>query len=237
MKRYGTKYGGYVYPEPLNLSSQSILYSFGIGEDVSHDVQLAAATGATVHLFDPTPRAIEHMQIVHNTLEGSNPPTSKRFGGGDPAYWSYIQGTSINSEQLKLYPFGIYTKNDELPFYLPKNPEYVSGSLVPEGRSSTSILKVPVKDILSITNDLGHSNGPDLLKLDIEGVECEVLEQIVHETHFRPTYIAVDFDTARTGPRGVQKVQATLQILKSAGYSILHSDDWDITLMYSAKSS
>ena len=38
MKRFGTDYGGFYYPENLNgLDKNSIIYCIGAGEDISHD--------------------------------------------------------------------------------------------------------------------------------------------------------------------------------------------------------
>ncbi len=57
----GTSYGGYaVLPE--SLSADAVVYSFGLGEDVSFDLELIARFGCTVHGFDPTPRAITWLE-------------------------------------------------------------------------------------------------------------------------------------------------------------------------------
>jgi FkbM family methyltransferase len=52
----GTTYGGYAVI-PAALSSASIVYSFGVGQDASFDLALIERFGATVHAFDPTPRS------------------------------------------------------------------------------------------------------------------------------------------------------------------------------------
>ena len=52
----GTTYGGYAVV-PAALSADSIVYSFGVGEDASFDLALIDSIGATVHAFDPTPRS------------------------------------------------------------------------------------------------------------------------------------------------------------------------------------
>ena len=53
----GTEYGAHcVSLEPLG--PDSIVYSVGLGEDISFDLALIEQTGAQVHGFDPTPRAI-----------------------------------------------------------------------------------------------------------------------------------------------------------------------------------
>lgn len=52
----GSWYGGWGLPNGV-LDSGSIVYGFGVGEDVSFDLALIAQIGCTVHAFDPTPIA------------------------------------------------------------------------------------------------------------------------------------------------------------------------------------
>ena len=59
MIRFGTDYGGYLLPENIKLDSNSIVYSIGIGEDISFDATLSAKYNCKVYMFDPTPRSIE----------------------------------------------------------------------------------------------------------------------------------------------------------------------------------
>ena len=42
LKRFGTEYGGFYYPENLDgLNSNSIIYCVGAGEDITHDIEIA----------------------------------------------------------------------------------------------------------------------------------------------------------------------------------------------------
>src|SRR5262245_56805324 len=54
----GSEYGGWcVCPDPLD--ERSIVYSFGVGQDISWDLAMIERFGMTVHAFDPTPKSIE----------------------------------------------------------------------------------------------------------------------------------------------------------------------------------
>lgn len=44
---------------PDGLGPSSIIYSLGVGEEISFDLELIRRFGAFVHAFDPTPRSIE----------------------------------------------------------------------------------------------------------------------------------------------------------------------------------
>ena len=82
----GTEYGGFYYPTQLpELNENSVIYCVGAGEDITHDVILSYKLNCPVHIFDPTPRAIEHVKYVKDVLENKQKPIdSKRYGGGDP---------------------------------------------------------------------------------------------------------------------------------------------------------
>lgn len=56
MVRLGNEYGGWWVPSSI-LGPASVVYSVGVGEDVTFDVELASRFHCAVHGFDPTPRA------------------------------------------------------------------------------------------------------------------------------------------------------------------------------------
>lgn len=147
-KWYGNKYGGfYVYPNILN--SASIIYSFGIGEDISFDVMLIEEHKCQVFGFDPTPKSIE---------------------------W-------INNQQLPsfftFFDYGIDSKTGHVNFNLPKNKNHISGSVVNhQNVDENNIVSVPMKCLKDIANELGH-NHINILKMDIEGSEFEVIDNIL----------------------------------------------------------
>lgn len=145
-----------------------------------------------MHIFDPTPRAIEHVKYVKNVLsKKTQPKNNKQFGGGDPNYWNLILSNPAKQENIILHEYGLYTKDDTLNFYFPTNSDYVSCSLDKRGRSNKSIY-VPVKTLNTIMKELNHSHI-DLLKIDIENIECDVLEKMLNDKIY-PRYLSVDFD-------------------------------------------
>jgi hypothetical protein len=81
MIRFGTDYGGYLLPENIKLDSNSIVYSIGIGEDISFDATLSGKYNCKIFMFDPTPRSIEHVEKIKNVLNGKEDLIpNKRFG-------------------------------------------------------------------------------------------------------------------------------------------------------------
>ena len=60
-KVFGSEYGGHCVA--LNhLTKGSIVYSAGLGYDISFDEELILEYGLDVHGFDPTPDSIKHLK-------------------------------------------------------------------------------------------------------------------------------------------------------------------------------
>ena len=57
LKYYGTDYGGWAI-EPSIIDKNDIVYSFGVGTDISFDIELIQKHNVLVNAFDPTPRSI-----------------------------------------------------------------------------------------------------------------------------------------------------------------------------------
>jgi FkbM family methyltransferase len=96
----GTSYGGYEIL-PAFVSTESIVYSVGIGEDISFDLGLMERFGCAVHGFDPTPRSLAWLE--KQTL----PPN------------------------FHVHPYGLADFDGIARFAPPKNPAYVSHSTLP----------------------------------------------------------------------------------------------------------
>ncbi|MFD2968460.1 FkbM family methyltransferase [Sphingobacterium bambusae] len=145
---YGSDYGGfYVHPDVLH--QDSIVYSFGIGQDVSFDKAIIQAHQCQVFGFDPTPKSITWI------------------------------GEQQLPKQFHFYPVGLGTKTEEVKFHLPKNKDHVSGSVFDHKLvSEEDYVAVPLKSFADILLDTGHQ-AIDVLKMDIEGSEYVVIESIL----------------------------------------------------------
>lgn len=146
---YGNSYGGF-YINPSLLNSDSIIYSFGIGKDISFDKTCIRKHRCKIYAFDPTPKSIDF--IKKQTLP----------------------------DLFTFFSFGISdSKSGIFKFYLPENPKGVSGSLVQSDCvSSNNSINVEMRSFNDIIHELGHQHI-DVLKMDIEGSEYAVLEKIL----------------------------------------------------------
>lgn len=189
---YGNTYGGF-YICPDLLDQNSIVYSFGIGEDISFDKAVIQNHNCQVFGFDPTPKSI-----------------------------SWIKGQNLPKE-FHFYEFGISDKSGNVDFYLPINPEYVSGSVISQKNVDTmKKVSVEMKCLEEIMTEMGHSHI-DVLKMDIEGSEYDVIENILN-AKISITQILIEFHD-RFFENGNLKSKQAISSFKRNGYEIFAISD------------
>jgi len=190
----GNLYGGF-YVAPQLVSSSSIVYSFGIGEDISFDLTLSNLTGCTIHCFDPTPKSLT---------------------------WLGKQSASQLSKII-VHPYGIAQKTHQGTFYLPKNKEHISGSIIEQTAvDENDFIDVPLKSLSDIMLDLGHDHI-DVLKMDIEGAEYEVIQGLV-KSNIKIGQILIEFHD-RLFPKDPLISARSVMLLRDAGYRIFAVSD------------
>ncbi|MCU0450307.1 MAG: FkbM family methyltransferase [Bernardetiaceae bacterium] len=192
---YGNTYGGFfVYPDGLN--ENSVVYSFGIGEDISFDQAVMENHHCPVFGFDPTPKSVN---------------------------WVSQQPVL---DQFHFYPFGIAAQSGLVDFYLPRNPDHVSGSMVGhENLDTLNRVEVEMKSLTDIMHELGHRHL-DLLKMDIEGAEYWVMENILN-ANIPITQILIEFHD-RFYENEPPKSTQVIRQLKRKGYEIFAiSESWE----------
>ncbi len=174
---------------PHGLSRDSVVYSFGIGTDLSFDLSLIEAYGLTVHAFDPTPRSLRW-------LASQNLPA-----------------------QLCVIPCGLADFDGNARFNPPLDPQHVSHTMLSRPATEAGAVEVPVRRLENIMRSLEHDRI-DLLKMDIEGAEYEVVDDMI-QSDIRPTQLLIEFHHRFPGV-GVRRTQAAIRQLNAANYSLFH---------------
>lgn len=100
IERLGTEYGGFIIPQGM-VDRDWVVYSGGVGEDISFDLELIGRFGCPVYAFDPTPRAVEFVD---------------RAAGQEPRF--------------HFTPVAMWKTAAVLKFYAPRNPDHVSHSVI-----------------------------------------------------------------------------------------------------------
>jgi FkbM family methyltransferase len=185
-QRFGSDYGGWVLARE-NLDADSVVYSFGIGEDISFDIDLIRAFGLTVHAFDPTPKSIVW-------VKAQNPP-----------------------DQFRLHEYGLAAFDGQASFHPPDNPRHVSHTMLENKSAGGQVLMAPVKRLRTVMEELGHGHI-DVLKMDIEGAEYQVIDDICR-SDIRPAQILVEFHH-RFPMVGVGATKRAIGQLRGVGYRL-----------------
>ena len=200
----GSPYGGYCIC-PNGIGSSSVVYSAGVGDDISFDLGMIEHYGATVFAFDPTDRSIRW--VKSQTL-----PDSFRF-----------------------HEFGISDHDGTAVFIPPKNPEHASYIMADIRDAGTNGVERPVLRLKSAMQLLKHDRI-DILKLDIEGAEYRVLDDLL-ASGVDARQILVEFHHRMPGV-GVIKTIQTIQAMARNGYCLfwVSSSDEEFSFLKSAAS-
>ena len=127
LEELGEGYGGWVVPTDM-IQADWVIYSMGIGEDITFDVDLMEGFGCTVHGFDPTPRAI-----------------------------AYAQTQREQYPNFRFYPYGVWSADTHVKFYNPRKTHFASYSIL-NLRHQNDYIMAEVKTIKTLMRELGHEH-------------------------------------------------------------------------------
>lgn len=185
-ERHGSLYGGWTV-DPTLLGKDSVVYSVGVGEDITWDLAMIDRFGCVIHAMDPTPRSIE-----------------------------YVKGQRVPAGFV-MHGWGLAARDGELTFYPPEDPSHVSHTILPRESTAGRAITVPVLRLSTIMGRLGHTRL-DVLKIDIEGAEYEVIEDLA-SSGYEIGQLLIEFHH-RFPEVGVERTRRGIETLRGAGYRI-----------------
>lgn len=165
-------------------------------------------------MIDPTQRAITHFEEVKKYFNNNELFT----GNIQKDYYDNIKSLKPDMTKFCYESIGLWDKKDQLKFYFQNNANNVSQSVITNMFGNNYSI-VEVDTIKSIMNKYNHSKI-DLLKLDIEGAEVQVLENMLNEKIY-PKYLCIEFDLKLKNKDVNNKTETIIQKLLNAGYNIL----------------
>lgn len=165
----------------------SVVYSFGVGTDVSFDLALVERHGLVVNAFDPTPRSLQWLR-------------SQKL-----------------PERLRIHEVGLASFDGACHFHAPARLEHVSFRKYARNQDQAESIALPVRRLSTLMAELGHEHL-DILKMDIEGFEYEVIDDIVR-SRISVDQILVEFHH-RWVDGGIKRTELAISTLASIGFEI-----------------
>lgn len=222
--RLGSKYGGWCIPKNL-LTNKSICYLAGAGEDISFDLSLSQKFKCIVNIYDPTPKSFEHFnKLKTNTRNGIKTPVNNRSN-------DFYNGDIESLNRLQFFQIGIWNKNEKVKFFSPEKLHDVSHSIQNLQNTNNYFLGEVCK--LSTILKTNNHIKIDLLKLDIEGSEYDVIDEIINE-NIKISCLCIEFHAENNNynKKSISKINDYLNKLISLGYSLIDIDySFNVTLI------
>ena|ERR1035437_352748 len=184
---------------PDGLSDHSVIYSGGVGRDVTFEHGLVKQFGCNVVLFDPSPTGLETMSLPENKIP-----------------------------QFKFCPVGLAGSCAKLTFASPLRA--VEGSWYMQS-STAATIEMPCVDLRTLMRQNGHERI-DLLKIDIEGAEYDVIDDMLRR-RLRVRQVLVEFHHGHGNLPNIRRSHTIRTILKmvAAGYRLLNQVGGDHTFL------
>lgn len=186
------------------LDSNSVIYSAGVGRDISFEHELADRFGCKVILIDPSPTGLETLSEERN----------KR-----PEFIAVNKALAGHDGVLVLSP--------------PRDADEGSWvSVVAENPGDvpqTDSIQVPCVTIRTLMEQNGHTQI-DLLKMDIEGAEYGVLEAVM-SSGVTIKQIAVEYHNKVIPGFTAKQTMASLLKLRKLGYRLIYKMGSNHTLL------
>lgn len=183
---------------PTELSSRSIVYSFGVGDNLAWECALIERFGLQVLAFDPTPASVA---------------------------WAAKQQLP---PQLQVHAVGLAGHDGTLRFALPSrgsrfNFRPQESTLTTKSSDEASdVVEAPVSRLTTLQARFGHPEI-DILKIDIEGGEYAALDDFL-AAGVAPKQLLIEFHHHFPGV-GIPATERAVATLRARGYRIFHLSD------------
>lgn len=171
------------------------------------------------------PDALDESSVVYSFGAGGDisfeTELSERFNSKiyifDPTPSSISwMATQTLPPHVYFHPVGIAADDGYADFYAPRGNGTGAHSKL-KNEYATQPIKVPMKRLTTIMKEQGH-HFIDLLKMDIEGAEYEVLEEIMND-HIPVRQLLVEFHH-RFKTIGIKRSLDAIDRLKKTGYVV-----------------
>lgn len=133
-----------------------------------------------------------------------------------PKAIAWVQQQNLD-DRFRFLPLGIADEDGQVLAYAPEDPSHVSYSVIGGLPGRGDAIPIAVKRLATIIKELGHDHI-DVLKMDIEGAEYRVIEDLCR-SGIRPKQILLEFHHFMPG-MDFRATRSSLRALRKCGYRI-----------------
>jgi len=174
---------------PELVNADSVVYGVGVGHDITWDLGMIERFGCRVHAFDPTPRSR-----------------------------TWIESQKL-TEKFVFHPLGLAASDGVARFVMrSQDPTAASYNKSDQTSGAAEVVELHVRRLATLMSDLGHTRV-DVLKMDIEGSEYEVVEDLL-KTDVRPSLMLIEFHYWTNPKADVPRTVRAIESLRGAGYQV-----------------
>lgn len=196
----GNDYGFMILPKQL-IKEDSAILSFGVGEDIEAEIDLIKQYNCTIQLYDPTDISVQYIDKVKQDLISKN--------------------AAAIADKIKFNAAALWKEVGTVKFFKPKEANFVSHS-INNIDATGHYVEVPAETIKSIMTKLGLQQV-DYIKMDIEGAEYEVLENMLADKiNFKAIYLEYHYNRNHSVFKDIRNIRQSLDSLSNLGYKVIY---------------
>ncbi len=170
------------------ITPDSVVYSFGVGDNIAWDLAMIRRFGVAIHAFDPTPASVRWVRAQ------ALPP------------------------RFHFHEYGLAIHDGVARFVVPSKPGAVNYTKAAEDEAGPSV-EAPVRRLSTLWDQLGRL-PIEVLKMDIEGGEYEVIDDLLaSDVPVRQLLVEFHHNFPSVG---LAKTLRAVRTLEAAGFRIFH---------------
>ena len=132
---------------------------------------------------------------------------------------------------FQFHPFGIGSTDRIAAIYPPENSDWVSHTIIPSSMQVASPIQVQLLCLKSITEMLEHQEI-DIIKMDIEGAEYEVIDNLIEDPIINVRQILIEFHHWLYPGVSINMTRNAIHKLLIAGFKLFNISERGIELSF-----